>query len=370
MTIRQDQTDLRDDLQDLDDLIDELSESYAISHVDEYGLTAQMVESVSLIPLMDEVQILTAKKIIEYYQDASGFLPSEGYANRYWVGDKLNLSRRFTRSGKQATKEVQSSIKDFLSTEKKSVALDKEIKKLIDKGDIQSDLIRKDVLELVKLQETFGEVEIPKRIERTLLNYQELGYGKSELGQAYKKLIKSLKLNDKEKITKAFSELVKAKSGYVAKRISRTEIARAYFEGEIASFSEDEDVVGIKWNLNPKRTWNGYDICDVHANADYGMGKGVFPKDQLPNFPAHPNCACFITQVFDFEVKKDSNFNFVENGNKFISKLPKYKQKELLGVGGQKLFEDGKNWNEIVKTYGKTTIPSDSFSKILKKANN
>ena len=41
------------------------------------------------------------------------------------------------------------------------------------------------------------------------------------------------------------------------------------------------------------------DICDELANANsYGLVKGVYPKDSLPAYPAHPYCTCMPEEVY------------------------------------------------------------------------
>ena len=50
-----------------------------------------------------------------------------------------------------------------------------------------------------------------------------------------------------------------------------------------------------KWRLSPAHTRP--DICDVYANVDFGLGRGVWPKDKVPRRKAHPHCTCLLIPV-------------------------------------------------------------------------
>ena len=70
----------------------------------------------------------------------------------------------------------------------------------------------------------------------------------------------------------------------------------AFGEGTIAAAKVSPSSKGIKWLLSP----NNHpikDICDEHAAHDEGLGKGVFPVDEVPMYPAHPNCRCSLCGV-------------------------------------------------------------------------
>jgi hypothetical protein len=80
---------------------------------------------------------------------------------------------------------------------------------------------------------------------------------------------------------------------YALRRIVRTEMATAHHRAVIAASIDDEDVVGYLWRLSPSHP--EWDICDIYAGVDYGLGKGVFPPDKVPAGKAHPHCFCSLT---------------------------------------------------------------------------
>jgi len=55
---------------------------------------------------------------------------------------------------------------------------------------------------------------------------------------------------------------------------------------------------GVRWNLSAGHTKP--DMCDVLSTEDMGLGPGVYYLGYAP-FPAHVNCLCFLTPVFNIE---------------------------------------------------------------------
>jgi len=79
---------------------------------------------------------------------------------------------------------------------------------------------------------------------------------------------------------------------YAIKRIIRTEMATALHNAVIDSTIEDNTIIGYQWRLSGSHPV--YDICDVYANVDMGLGKGVFTKEAVPRHKAHPHCMCLL----------------------------------------------------------------------------
>lgn len=77
-----------------------------------------------------------------------------------------------------------------------------------------------------------------------------------------------------------------------SRALARTEIQRVHGEGA-KDRARASGAAGMRWRLSlnhPK-----IDRCDDHANADlHDMGKGVYPIDELPTYPDHPNCMCTL----------------------------------------------------------------------------
>jgi hypothetical protein len=79
---------------------------------------------------------------------------------------------------------------------------------------------------------------------------------------------------------------------YAARRLARTEINAAYHAVIIAHNEDKPWVVGVQWSLSGSHPT--VDICDRYARNDHsGLGKGVFPRRQVPPKP-HPQCLCYV----------------------------------------------------------------------------
>lgn len=87
--------------------------------------------------------------------------------------------------------------------------------------------------------------------------------------------------------------------------VMRTEMSRSYRAAFHKTAESVHAVAGMKWNLSPAHP--AQDICDDLAAADPdGLGKGCYKTGNYPSYPAHPNCFCFDTPIFVWEVKQDA----------------------------------------------------------------
>jgi hypothetical protein len=97
----------------------------------------------------------------------------------------------------------------------------------------------------------------------------------------------------------AIRKYTQKKMRFNAFRAARTEIQRAWRGSYVKMAKQLNFIKGIKWNLSASHP--EYDICDVLAAEDVGLGPGVYPKDAVPfgGGPAHPQCMCYLTTVMD-----------------------------------------------------------------------
>lgn len=85
------------------------------------------------------------------------------------------------------------------------------------------------------------------------------------------------------------------KVDYNAQRLSRTLISHAYQQSFQIVNENNPFVIGYRW-LTSDFHGRVCDICRERAETDqYGLGEGVFPKDQLPL--DHPNGMCTFEAV-------------------------------------------------------------------------
>lgn len=113
---------------------------------------------------------------------------------------------------------------------------------------------------------------------------------------------------------------------YEALRLARTEMTAAFGEGTIAAAKVSPSSKGIRWLLSP----NNHpvkDVCDNHAAHDEGLGKGVFPVDEVPMYPAHPNCRCSLLPVN-------------EQPEDFVTRLKRWEKDPKSEPGIEKWYQD------------------------------
>ena len=151
---------------------------------------------------------------------------------------------------------------------------------------------------------------------------------------------------------------VQEKSRYVAERIARTESARAWADGFIARYENDDTVAAYRWEVSSAHPCT--DVCDMYANADlWGLGKGIYPKDQCPTLPAHPHCLCYLSPIYEGEVDLNEQQDLrEEGGNHWLQKQSKDVQRQLLGVQGAKAWEAGRPWQDVLRNYSPAVMKS------------
>ena len=171
------------------------------------------------------------------------------------------------------------------------------------------------------------------------------------LQAAYNELLEAVRKGNEKAIEKAVEVAVNEKSRYVAERITRTEMARAWADGFIAKIKDDADIVAVKFKLSSRHLV--FDICDMYAKADmYGLGAGIYPKDKLPPLPVHPHCLCRYVEVIEGEVDmKQQRDQVREAGDKWLNSLPESRRAQVLGRKGLKAWEDGEDWRKYMRGY-------------------
>ena len=122
-----------------------------------------------------------------------------------------------------------------------------------------------------------------------------------ELAQAYRNLAKDASNQSDEVLAKSIDRAIMFKARANATQLFNTEVARAYGNAKIYTIQNNDDAIGIRLELSEQH--DKYCECDFFANSDlYGMGSGIYPKDQVPEYPIHPYCACDLIPVYKGKV--------------------------------------------------------------------
>lgn len=209
-----------------------------------------------------------------------------------------------------------------------------------------------------------GGIEYMRPARQALRNIERLaqnGAPAKTLKAAYQELIDAAAAGSEKELEKACRTAIEEKSRYVADRIIRTEVARAWADGFWANAFADDDVVAVKWKLSSRHPV--FDLCDMYAKADmYGLGAGVFPKDKVPPLPVHPHCLCRVTEVYKGEVDLSRQKDRVrEAGCHWLDKLTPSQRRRVLGIDGEKRYKAGEDWRSYARGW---TEPAERTSRL------
>ena len=214
---------------------------------------------------------------------------------------------------------------------------------------------------------TLGDRKAIQTQKKALGNIVRLGRNgapNKALRASYVQLVKAVQEGTEEQLEKAIQVAVNEKSRYVAERIVRTEMARAYADGFLRKAMDDEDVVAKRFKLGTRHP--KFDICDLYAGADlYGLGKGVYPKNSVPKIPVHPHCLCRYVEIFMGEINmKEQDERVQAGGNEWLKNLSEARRKEVLGIKGAAAWERGEDWRSYMRSYVDFRAPESRLGNI------
>lgn len=318
-------------------------------------------------PVMDMMKAtLQADLVNSFVVGYGGRVPYSGKSisqamSESWASDDLTLSKRLYRRSSTIRNEVADTIKQALKTNKTVKGLAKSIFDGYGKGGIIPEAsIPKFLSKLSDINISGEATPEAKRKQRELLRSVKGKIARLDtpyVRAAYNEVAAAVDDGNEVRLQKAIYNATQEKARYHAERIARTENARAYADGQMSRYLDDEDVVAFQWKLSANHP--RYDICDFYANADlYGLGKGVYPKDKFPKLPAHPHCMCHIKPMteLDIDVNKRHN-NLEQSGLEYIKSLSKKHQEVLLGVNGREQVLTGKaHWQDMARGWTSNTF--------------
>ena len=294
--------------------------------------------------------------ISEMNRGASGAFPLNVLRDAtalVWTADKLTLSQRTTKNNKEIIKQAADIIANAI---KKGKSVQKTALALFDGYGYGHVLPAQDIPKFMKKLSEIGKLndykgrefrktlrDVERQLKRVNVQGMKIAYGKVK---------EAIETGNEKKINKAVYVATQERTRYFARRIARTELARAYGDGVMAKWENDEDCVAFQWKLSTGHPF--CDICDLYANADlYGMGPGIFPKDKVPRLPVHPNCMCHLRPVIEgsklLQGKEKEQID--KGGMTYIKTLDKHDQERLLGVHGRLEVLKKGNWTGKARGY-------------------
>jgi hypothetical protein len=275
------------------------------------------------------------------------------WLNRTWPGEDFSLKRSIAEWSDMA--DIRESIKASMRAGKAWNGLAK--------GLSEADLIKADlpshINQLVNASRRVNPSDIQSIREyrqavtksiKAVDKLAQAGAPNTRLKAAYKSVIEATKIGSDKAISRAISQSVEEKMTYNAERIARTEMARAYIQAEYIGAEEDDDVIGMGYDLSDRHPKT--DVCDIHTSVDlYGYGPGRYPLSNLPPYPFHPQCLCTAYKIYAGEVEGSKRID----KDKMVKELKSYDQedrKALLGVQGAKDFaQNPSSWERNLRNY-------------------
>lgn len=222
-------------------------------------------------------------------------------------------------------------------------------------GNVTGDNLNKKLTEIVKDFKRLGKVD-PKlqqkinAFKRTVAKMdvrglQKTGTVTNRLKSAYSGVLEAVEKGVGESVDKAVENAILQKGRYLSDRISRTEIARARFEGFVFRAQQDPDIGAMKLHLSDAHPEK--DECNFFTSVDFGLGPGVYPITKLPPFPIHPHCLCFFTEVFVDEIEGKTFEDSEEAGRKELDKFSKRDRQRLFTIEGESSYQKGGDWKKL-----------------------
>lgn len=243
------------------------------------------------------------------------------WLNKYFQGQEMNLSERITRLAFQD--QVAETIRINMDAGTKLLKMSSEIKEFSNNEDVA-----KWVRSIEKagrkassgdesaLNEFKGKIKsMKKEIESGI----ESGDA-TKLDKAYLKVIEAAESLNDSGLDSAIENALNEKAAYNAYRIALTETNRAYNMGIYTRALNDEDVEAIQLDLS--YLGNNCDECTELSEQDNGAGPGIYPLDQVPETPIHPNCRCILSPVYKLPEGVESDDLEVKGDFEVMEKLP------------------------------------------------
>lgn len=267
-----------------------------------------------------------------------------------WSADGMKLSAKLHGTSKKMRNIIVETVRNQMSKNRTWVQCARKLYDGYNAGHVMKEQQIAEYMKAVRnamLSGNSAQSRVARTATRNIQRLSRNGAPNQALKSAYKKLLDSAISGSDKQLKNAVRVAVHEKSRYVAERIIRTEMARAYADGFIAASEQDPNIVGMKIKLSSRHPV--CDICDMYVAADFfGMGPGIYPKDKVPPLPIHPHCLCRYSEVYKGEVGS-AHPQIHEGGDAFLKKLNKTQLNEILGISGAGAWKKGKDWQTYAR---------------------
>ena len=287
----------------------------------------------------------------------------------------MNLSERLHGTNQQMRTSIIETIQHSLNAGKSLTQMSKDLydgyksgKKVINQADLPDYLKQLEKAarkvangDLTVLKDYNKALDVAKKNIDKMSSRSDAGTPNQSLLSAYKSILDAAENLSEKALDRAINLGVEERSRSYADRIVRTETARAWYDGFIAKTKDDPLIVGYRWQLSSRHADVPFDQCDVCAGINIGLGVGVYPKNKVPSIPRHPHCACRIVSVFKNEIKENDPID--EDGAKeYLDNLSKLDKQALFGVQGAESYQNGSNWQNLLRGWDGLKDPTTRLS--------
>jgi hypothetical protein len=227
------------------------------------------------------------------------------YLNQHFNGDELSLSERVTALDMQT--QVAEAIRVNFESGLNLVKMTKELQQYTTQEGLPEGI--QNVISAARAASggdaaALDAFKAVLKDERAIINERLADISNtlpSALTKSYSRLLdaaETLKMNG---LDKAVTDAIDKKAASNAFRIANTESSRAYGVGMTTQAMADKDCTGMIWELSVDEH-----NCEICIERD----QVVFPKDALPEYPAHPNCHCDLVLYYSDDINEDESKGF------------------------------------------------------------
>lgn len=316
-------------------------------------------------PVMETLrEELDAQIVAEMARGCEYTIPEailQAAASKSWAADGFTLSDRTTQGKKYVIANVSGVITNCLKENQMVYQASRAIFDGYKNGGVIPEQEIPDFMHSL-IRAAKPDMRTGPEFKRALRNVKRNVEKLSTQGMkaAYNQITNAILSSNQKRLDNAIYVATQERTRYFAERIARTELARAYHDGVTARWNNDSDCVAYKWRMSQSHPVT--DICDLYAGADlYGMGAGIFPKNRVPELPAHPHCMCYLRPLMDgsLHLKRQTPVEQVyEGGKEWLDKQSKTARQNILGVMGEMQYQKGGNWRSFARGYGSRYMKS------------
>lgn len=140
--------------------------------------------------------------------------------------------------------------------------------------------------------------------------------------------------------------------------LNTTAVAGSYVDFEyIDEYQNNKMLTAYQWQLGKQCA--DIDICHMYAQADmFGLGAGIFPKELIPRYPAHPDCDCRLSVLSVYEKNTDDRVQQIDKaGNAWLGKQPRAVTQKLFSSSGYQIWQATGLWQPLLRNWHGLAAP-------------